>query len=896
MVDSPLEQTVAQVYQGYQTELHTNNALDFDDLIRLTVALFRDNTSILKKYQQAWRYILVDEYQDTNHAQYSLVELLAQEHQNLCVVGDDFQCVTPNTKIKIPSGWKRAKDIQIGDKIIAGGGRNSTLTTTIKKKYSRTVTTDLFQITTKQGHTVKLTPRHIVFASLSNQSLYYYVYLMYRQTLGYRIGLVQGKRTSSGRTQHGLQVRGNQERADKMWIIRVCTNKQEAQYWEMYYAFYYGIPTTVFSPDNLTSIGRQEINQLFQNINTAERVEQLCQDLYLDLDFPHYRPSGTTRFKTERKVLRLDWFADTRRSTASPWCATRVALHTTNAQLKRTVVKHGYSARRSKKNTWRLELTRLKIAAAEQEAKKLQLLLPGVEMVRSAWLTDTKKMLLMPAAHLRVSMLLPILKNNKIIADEIVAVKKMPYHGPVIDIDVQTVHNYCANGVMIHNSIYSWRGANLQNILDFEDDYPKATVVVLEQNYRSTQSILAAANEVIKYNTKQKDKTLWTENGRGEKIIVQVVPDERAEGEYIIAEIFGLTTTERAAGDELNEIQYVRENEPTPAASMLDRIMHSRSFQQQQRAIHWQHSIQQRLRQLKLSDYVVLYRTNAQSRALEESFLKYHVPYRIIGGITFYQRREVKDVIAYLRVVVNPADWVSLERIIAVPARALGPNSWQKIEQACRQQHCTYLEITPEQLPSLRQQQREAFAQFQTIMQAITKQAAKLTPSETLELLLRKTGLRDQYTSKNRDDLARLENIEELKSVTKRFDHTVGSDGLHAFLEEVSLVSDQDQLDDTHNAVNLMTVHAAKGLEFPQVFITGLEEGLFPHARSLFNPIEMEEERRLCYVAITRAKHHLYLSYARQRTVYGKTQITAPSRFIADIPEQLLDHRDPDGV
>lgn len=449
-------------------------------------------------------------------------------------------------------------------------------------------------------------------------------------------------------------------------------------------------------------------------------------------------------------------------------------------------------------------------------------------------------------------------------------------------------------------SIYSFRGANLQNILEFEEDYPKAKIILLEQNYRSTKSILTAANEIIKYNVKQKEKTLWTNNDHGHKIVIKAVADEQAEGAYIIREIFmpekSAATAQQPDGAEADDIQYIDEENDNPAetavpakTNMLDRLMRSRTFQHYQADQRLLDRIRQQLRLIDLTRYVILYRTNAQSRALEEAFLKYHVPYRIVGGLKFYERKEIKDLIAYIRVVANPNDWVSLERIVNVPARGLGMNTWHKIESACRDLNKNMLDVDLAELPITRPQQQESFGRFQTMLRKLHTTVEKRTPSEIVDLIIRQTQFKDQFNTKLPEDMSRLENIEELKSVTKSYDHLLGHDGLLAFLEEITLASDQDDLDEKNNAVNMMTIHAAKGLEFDTVFIAGMEEGLFPHARSLFQPSEMEEERRLCYVALTRAKRRAYFMYAEQRTVFGHTQITAPSRFLNDIPKQLID-------
>lgn len=456
-----------------------------------------------------------------------------------------------------------------------------------------------------------------------------------------------------------------------------------------------------------------------------------------------------------------------------------------------------------------------------------------------------------------------------------------------VDLLAKKQHNICVCGDDFQ-SIYSWRGANIQNILDFEDDYPKAKVILLEQNYRSTKAILSAANEIIKYNVKQKEKVLWTENDHGHTITIKAVEDEKAEGEYVIQEIFNPAGTGANEDTAVNdEVEYVSEEEVNE--SILDRVLKSRTFQVYQTDQHLIDRIRRQLRTTDLTRYVILYRTNAQSRALEESFLKYHVPYKIVGGLKFYERKEIKDLIAYIKVVANPLDWVSLDRIVNVPARGLGINTWHKIEGVCRDLNKNILEVTIAELGLTRPQQLEAITRFQTLLKKLHQAAETISPSEIVDLIIKQTHIKDQYNAKLPEDMSRLENIDELKSVTKSYDHLLGHDGLLNFLEEITLASDQDDIEERNNTVNMMTIHAAKGLEFEHVFICGMEEGLFPHARSLFQPSEMEEERRLCYVALTRAKQRAYFIYAAQRTVYGRTQITAPSRFLKDIPKELVD-------
>jgi DNA helicase-2/ATP-dependent DNA helicase PcrA len=361
-------------------------------------------------------------------------------------------------------------------------------------------------------------------------------------------------------------------------------------------------------------------------------------------------------------------------------------------------------------------------------------------------------------------------------------------------------------------AIYGFRGADFRNILNFERDYPEAKIVILDQNYRSTQNILDTAHNVISKNIYQKEKKLWTENPQGKPINIVEAPNETEEAEFIIQEI--------------NNFQ----NPPAGG------------------------------KKLKLKDFTILYRTNAQSRALEESLMRHNLPYKIIGAIKFYQRKEIKDILAYLKLLLYPQDIISLERIAKIPPKNAGQAAVLKVRKATRGK----------------------------------------SPAEILKLILKETKYKDylekKYNKEYRENIPeyeiRWQNVLELFSVIKQYDN------LDTFLENAALLSEEDEpafalraSAGKKNLINLMTLHAAKGLEFPVVFITGCEEGIFPHSKSLLEQIELEEERRLCYVGITRAKERLYLTFAQKRTLYGSTQANPPSRFLDDIPKELIDYR-----
>ena len=376
-------------------------------------------------------------------------------------------------------------------------------------------------------------------------------------------------------------------------------------------------------------------------------------------------------------------------------------------------------------------------------------------------------------------------------------------------------------------SIYSFRGANYKNILNFEKDYKDAKVILLEQNYRSTSTILDAANSVIKNNKQKKDKNLWTARGVGEKIQYYRAYNEKDETGFVVHKINELIN---------KGIDY--------------------------------------------KDIAVLYRTNAQSRVLEEEMLKENLPYRIIGSINFYSRKEIKDLLAYLRLIHNSRDNVSLLRVINTPKRGIGLKTIENLTEKADQEETSIYEA----ISSGKE------LEFKNLIERLKEVSQNITLTELIDKVLDASGLKQELESEGTLEAeVRLENLEEFKSITKNFEEQEGLVSLEEFLLETSLVSDVEEYRNDPNRISLMTVHSVKGLEFNEVFVVGLEEGIFPHMNSLMESSDVEEERRLMYVAITRAKDHLYLVNARRRTLFGKEQINPVSRFLSEIPTSLLD-------
>ena len=393
-------------------------------------------------------------------------------------------------------------------------------------------------------------------------------------------------------------------------------------------------------------------------------------------------------------------------------------------------------------------------------------------------------------------------------------------------------------------SIYGWRGANMENILDFEKDYPDAKVVLLEQNYRSTKYILQAANDVIGNNGKRQDKKLWTDNHEGEKISYYRAQSEGDESRYVISKI----------QEEMKDSQ------------------------------------------LNYGHFAVLYRTNAQSRKIEESLLQSNIPYKMVGGHKFYDRKEIKDVLAYLRLIANPSDNMSFERIVNVPKRGVGPGTVEKLRAFADQYDWPLLEAAQNiALTNITGKAAKSLEGFGFMMKDLRKMQEYLPVTELVEELLKRSGYQEALESeKSLESESRLENIKEFLSVTQQFEkeNAGGETDLLTFLTDLSLVSDLDNLEEENGEVTLMTLHAAKGLEFPVVFLIGLEEGIFPLSRAMMEEDQLEEERRLAYVGITRAEKKLYLTNAFSRVLYGRTQANAASRFISEIGSDVLESED----
>jgi DNA helicase-2/ATP-dependent DNA helicase PcrA len=688
-----------------------------------------------------------------------------------------------------------------------------------------------------------VTPNHICFARLGTRGDVHYVYLMYRHDQGYRIGIAVGARADgySPTLVNGLQVRVNQEHADKVWILRVCSTRSEAVFYENWYAFEYGIPTTIFhvagrGPLHLT---QSQIDRLFAAIDTRSRAARLMDDLGLFAEYPHYRPQGLAGANNaQRMTVHLTVFGANAPSLQAPWYRHRVWLNTTSRVLEQQVNHNGMATRPGRSGTWRIERSYKEFARTALMAEQIAKAAGIADVARWAALTRGDKFAFTPAAHLHPTMIVPVWEDGAIVEDEIIAVEPVDYDGFVYDLDVRDLHNYIANGIVTHNSIYGWRGATIRNILEFETAYPAARVIKLEQNYRSTKRILQAADAVIAANQERREKQLWTLNGEGEQITVRELYDEQHEAQYVVQEI----------------------------QRLIDREGY------------------------RPSDFAVLYRTNAQSQPLEQACVRYGLDYQLIGGTRFYERREIKDVLALLRLIVNPHDDVSLRRVAdAMPVGdGLGDKTWLRLESWAREAGLSVAGalaawLTPgsARVPPLTGRAAQATRALAELLDRLRARHGRVDLVTLYDEALAGSGYGRLLQEGTEPE--RWENVLQLRAQLARYADLPLDAQLMVFLEEAALVAAVDELDEGREKITLITLHAAKGLEFPVVFIVGAEEGLLPHARALGSQKELEEERRLAFVGITRARQRLYLTHAGVRSTFTGPQPQARSQFLAPL-------------
>ncbi len=673
--------------------------------------------------------------------------------------------------------------------------------------------------------------------------LLHLTYVMWRADMGFRVGTT---RTYPGRDHtvvSGVHLRTVQEQADAAWIVSTHDSEAKARAAEVELSLRYRLPTLAFkakAPEGGVSGDQELTDTIFGSFPTTATGLALLADHGLSFDHPHHAPQS---FEGRRRSVTVTLCGDRRGKTPMH----QVALGGRDPEVRRSLERFGLSVRPARRgsDSWRYESCFKSYADAMAVVDRIQTATP-VLVRQVARLGDRascgkgkNSLPFMPAGSVREGMAMFASDGS---FDLIERVERVPLDAPVYDLDVEGTHNYVAGGLVTHNSVYAFRGADIRNILDFERDWPDAHVVKLEQNYRSTTTILDASNAVISNNRQRKEKALWSELGKGDPVHVRELDDEHAEGRFVVSEIERLVD----------------------AGASRD-------------------------------DVAVFYRTNAQSRVLEDTLVRYGVAYQVIGGTRFYERAEIKDALAYLTLLVNPSDTVAFGRIVNSPRRGIGQTSQARLSGHANTLGEPVWDVAaePERVPGLAPAAVKAVGRFMSVMERLRERVdGGAGVGELLHETLEETGYTEALQAERTVEAqVRLENLEELVGVAREYDATAEEPSVEEFLQQIALFSEQDNLRDEQGLVTLMTLHNAKGLEFDTVFIIGMEEQVFPHSRAVESG-DLEEERRLAYVGITRARRELYLTSARTRALFGNRDWNLRSRFIDEIPAELTDQEE----
>jgi DNA helicase II / ATP-dependent DNA helicase PcrA len=825
------QQQFVRIYTAYEAACEQAGQVDFAELLLRAFELCRDNPEIQAHYRRRFRHILVDEFQDTNTLQYNWLKVLAGDSGIVFCVGDDDQCLVQGTEIRMGDGsTKPIEQVEVGESVLSCFGKNDFRPATVARTFSKPARGALVTLHTAAGRSLTSTPEHTHFAGyrLGDSEQTHFTYLMHKRGVGYRLGVSQVYTRGQRKPMVGFKQRCMQEHADAVWVVATHDSANDARVDEITLSLRYGIPTLPFTArKGLSSNGYVHdpalIAKVFSSVDSESAACRLLKDRHLLLDEPHHVPRSRN---SSRANIVVTLCGDCRG--ASPMH--RISIVGNDPQARQKLEAAGLSVRPAKKGaaSWRFETGRAHFGELMVIAEKAREALDGNILMNAN--LNGRSLPFIRAGSVQPGMVVA-LENGEV--DRVLRVERVDSGQRVVmDLDVTPTHNFVAGGVVTHNSIYSWRGAKVENMMKLERDYPGTQIVRLEQNYRSTSTILNAANGLIAKNTARLGKNLWTEAGEGEKIQLYAAFSDQDEVSFVVNRI---------------------------------REFHGRGRD--------------------FADCAILYRTAAQSRVFEEGLIRDRIPYRIYGGLRFFERMEVKDALAYLRLVANRADDGAFERVMNVPARGIGATTLDRLRQLSKDQN-TSMWAVAKAGASVLGRTGGAISVFLQLIDSLDAAIKDVPLSLATEIIIDRSGLREHY-KKERGEQAetRLENLDELVNAARGFEHPEeeGVSPISAMLTHAALEAGERQAGVGEDCVQLMTLHSAKGLEFPVVFLVGMEQGLFPHMRAVEDG-SVEEERRLCYVGMTRAQQHLFLSHAEIRRMHGTEQIAAPSQFLREIP------------
>jgi ATP-dependent DNA helicase UvrD/PcrA len=827
-----------KIYQAYEDACQRAGVVDFAELLLRAYELWRDNPALLQHYRTRFQHVLVDEFQDTNAIQYKWLMLLTAQGGMPFVVGDDDQCLAAGTLVTMGDGAKRAiESIVPGDSVLSNYGAGDLRPARVTECFAKRRQGQLVCVHLRSGAVVKSTPEHVHFSGyvLGETPQTYFLYLMHKEGVGYRLGTSQVYTEGQARPMVGFEQRALQERADALWIVRTHTSENEARVDEVLTSLRFGLPTCPFVPRkgkarNGFVHDASHLKRIFGSLNTLVSAERLLEEVGLDIDRPHHQPQS--RNSNRRNIVIT--LCGGRRGAPMH----RISVIGVSPKDRALLEAMGLSvfATKAQAVSWRFEIVRADFGELMSIARAIRERLGGRYVLQGHMLE--RSLPFITAGSIRSGMVMVVDSGR---FDVVERVEYETCDAEVYDINVERTHNFIAGGVVTHNSIYRWRGARVENLNQFRRDFPAAVLYKLEQNYRSTGTILKAANALIANNAGRLGKTLWTSGEDGERVKLYAAFNERDEADFVVNRIREWV----ARGGARREV-------------------------------------------------AVLYRSNAQSRVFEEAFLNARMPYRVYGGLRFFERAEIKDALAYLRLVASRADDTSFERVVNLPVRGIGAKTMDLVRETGRANSTSLWNGAIGAQAALPQRAAQALQSFMELIDKLTREVNGLELHEQVDHVIQMSGLIEHYKKeKGERGEGRIENLLELVSAARGFSPETEAEAelspLESFLAHAVLESGEGQADPYDDCVQMMTLHSAKGLEFPVVFLAGMEDGLFPHQRSVADLAGLEEERRLCYVGATRAMRHLYITYAEQRRLYGVDTYGQPSRFISELPPELVE-------
>lgn len=840
---------LANAYKIYEELKVQKGYMDFGDLITKTLKLFRDRPNILKEYQKQFKYILIDEFQDTNYSQNQLALLLSKKNKNINVVGDDDQCLPPDAKISSIDKDIKIKDIKIGDEVLTAVGKGQTSLSKVNKIFRKIRDTRFLTFKTETGKTIEVTDNHKMFCFLPahlESKDWHFVYIMYHPKLGWRIGITSN-----------LPNRLRMERyADKIIGIGSYKTDEEARFFEAYYSAKYGIPTIPFTPRPNQAISGDLLTRLFKDIDTRRNILSLSDDLKIELESPQFLVGAITRGESRRIKINFEmcarnYIGKSNRDgfIGNPSVLHLVSLETSNKEILKKLTTNGISLTKARKGM-RVRDSFSDIKEAWAFADKLKEITDGIIDKRFKVGRFNYQHLparIVPASHVFSGMYLPVLRGRRIVYEKVISRTEMVKRIETYDLEIEKTHNFIADGIVVHNSVYRFRGAAISNIIQFRTIFPKAKIVVLTKNYRSTQEILDRSYDLIQHNN----------------------PDRLEVVEKISKKLVSMVDINKKMQKKVEFIHSDRvENEAEEVAKII-----------------YKHTNTQ-INKYSFKDFAILVRANNHAEPFTRALSRYGIPFQFLGPGRLFKQSEIIDLIAYLRVLYNFEDSPSFYRILTMSVFSINPRDIAKLGNQARKHNTSLFEVC-ERMKEL-EISEDSKTKITKIVEMIHKHLGLLGKEGAGQILyyfLEETGLLRKLVIPETKDAENIANniskfFDKLK--TYEVDHpdvnifsVVDWLDLSAELGESPLAANSDWGE--INAVNILTVHSAKGLEFPVVFLVNLVSQRFPTTERHeqipipdelikevlpFGDYHLEEERRLFYVGMTRAKERLFLTAA----------------------------------